>query len=603
MGYQAPPLPEYYGENMEFSVVIDRGDIWYDFPYDELGKRKAQPRSRYPHLTLFVHHLDQKIPLVHWRTTIGSWRNELKDGEVMLKYKNSDVGPRVWKDIVAAPVWIPPASTPPAELIKARWRRGKFVKDVSYDEIGPGYRSAYGLVAGYHIRQNKDAEGNVVSEFDNSIRTHGSVDYMSILRRFSHGCHRLYNMDAVRMFSFLLAHREYTRQGQQTVGVRRNIEHEERTYQMKIDTRGYKYELVEPIPVMVTTGNIKGRRKTPIEGYLPRPVPPSAADEIEIETERSGLLDEAFPEWGNAPYHSLRLRGRVRLSELLRHLTVLLPVLDDDKHYFVGRDEVEKLLARGEGWLATHPERDAIAKRYLKHRGALTREALLRLAEEETDDPDRRDEEARRDEETLERPITLDARRLDAVMAVLEETGARSVADLGCGEGKLLRRLLAAKQLERIVGLDVSMQALERASARLHLDEMAPRQRARLELLQGSITYRDARLEGLDAACLVEVIEHVEPSRLGALERVVFEHAAPRCVIVTTPNVEYNARFETLPAGKLRHRDHRFEWTRDEFRAWATTVADRHGYAVELRPVGPLDEQLGAPTQMGVFTR
>ena len=325
--------------------------------------------------------------------------------------------------------------------------------------------------------------------------------------------------------------------------------------------------------------------------------------EIEIETERSGLLDEAFPEWGNAPYHSLRLRGRVRLSELLRHLTVLLPVLDDDKHYFVGRDEVEKLLARGEGWLATHPERDAIAKRYLKHRGALTREALLRLAEEETDDPDRRDEEARRDEETLERPITLDARRLDAVMAVLEETGARSVADLGCGEGKLLRRLLAAKQLERIVGLDVSMQALERASARLHLDEMAPRQRARLELLQGSITYRDARLEGLDAACLVEVIEHVEPSRLGALERVVFEHAAPRCVIVTTPNVEYNARFETLPAGKLRHRDHRFEWTRDEFRAWATTVADRHGYAVELRPVGPLDEQLGAPTQMGVFTR
>ena len=285
VGYQAPPLPEYYGENMEFSVVIDRGDIWYDFPYDELGKRKAQPRSRYPHLTLFVHHLDQKIPLVHWRTTIGSWRNELKDGEVMLKYKNSDVGPRVWKDIVAAPVWIPPASTPPAELIKARWRRGKFVKDVSYDEIGPGYRSAYGLVAGYHIRQNKDAEGNVVSEFDNSIRTHGSVDYMSILRRFSHGCHRLYNMDAVRMFSFLLAHREYTRQGQQTVGVRRNIEHEERTYQMKIDTRGYKYELVEPIPVMVTTGNIKGRRKTPIEGYLPRPVPPSAADEIEIETE------------------------------------------------------------------------------------------------------------------------------------------------------------------------------------------------------------------------------------------------------------------------------------------------------------------------------
>jgi hypothetical protein len=285
VAFEAPKKPEYYAENMEFSVVIDRGDIWYDFPYDDLGRKKAQPRRRYPHLTLFVHHLDQKIPLVHWRTTIGSWRNELKDGEVMLKYKNSDVGPRVWKDIVAAPVWIPPSSTPPAELIKGRWRRGKFIKDVSYDEIGPGYRSAYGLVAAYHIRQRLDDEGNVLSEFDNSIRTHGSVDYMSILRRFSHGCHRLYNMDAVRMFSFILAHREYQREGQQSVGVRRNIELEDRTYNMKIDTRGYKYELVEPIPVMVTTGTIKGKRKTPHEGYLPRPVPPSAEDENDADDE------------------------------------------------------------------------------------------------------------------------------------------------------------------------------------------------------------------------------------------------------------------------------------------------------------------------------
>jgi hypothetical protein len=299
VAYRAPPKPEYYAENMKFSAEIDRGDIWYDFPYDELGRKKSQPRRRYPHLTLFVHHLDQKIPLVHWRTTIGSWRNEIKDGEVMLKYKNSDVGPRVWKDIVAAPVWIPPASTPPSELIKGRYRRGKFVKDVSYDEIGPGYRSAYGLVAGYHIRQNKDNDGNVVSEFDNSIRTHGSVDYMSILRRFSHGCHRLYNMDAVRMFSFLIVHREYKREGQQTVGVRRNIELEERTYNMRIDTRGYKYELVEPIPITVTTGNIKGRRKTPHTEYLPRPVPPSADEnDIEIEDGETPAPSFAVPSWG-----------------------------------------------------------------------------------------------------------------------------------------------------------------------------------------------------------------------------------------------------------------------------------------------------------------
>lgn len=259
-----PALPEYYGPQMQFETVIDRGDIWYDFPYDAAGNKKAQPRQRYPHLTLYVNHNGQKIPLVHWRTTIGSWRNEYENDEVVLKYKNSDVGARVWKDIMAAPVWIPPTSTPPAELVKGYWRKGKFRKDVNYPEIGPGYRSAYGLVAAYHIKEIKDEAGNVKSEFDNSIRTHGSVDYMSILRRFSHGCHRLYNMDAVRMFSFILQHREYKRVGQVPVGVGRKLEVDEKTYNMRIGSRGYKYELVEPIPVMVTEGRIRGRRGSPI---------------------------------------------------------------------------------------------------------------------------------------------------------------------------------------------------------------------------------------------------------------------------------------------------------------------------------------------------
>lgn len=266
-----PALPEYYSEDMQFETVIDRGDVWYDFPYDELGNKKSQPRQRYPHLTLYVNYEGQKIPLVHWRTTIGSWRNEMKDGELQLKYKNSDVGARVWKDIMAAPVWIPPNTTPPEELVKGYWRKGKFRRDVNYPEIGPGYRSAYGLVAAYHVREIKDDEGNVTSEFDNSIRTHGSVDYMSILRRYSHGCHRLYNMDAVRMFSFILQHRPYTRIGRQPVGVRRNLVVEDRTFNMRIDSRGYKYELVAPIPVMVTEGRIRGRRGSPITEYLKKP--------------------------------------------------------------------------------------------------------------------------------------------------------------------------------------------------------------------------------------------------------------------------------------------------------------------------------------------
>jgi hypothetical protein len=282
-----PALPEYYSADMQFETVIDRGDIWYDFPYDELGNKKSQPRQRYPHLTLYVNYEGQKIPLVHWRTTIGSWRNEYENDEVVLKYKNSDVGGRVWKDIMAAPVWIPPATTPPAELVKGYWRKGKFKKDVNYPEIGPGYRSAYGLVAAYHIKEIKDEAGNVKSEFDNSIRTHGSVDYMSILRRFSHGCHRLYNMDAVRMFSFILQHRTYTRVGQVPVGVRRNLEVDERTYNMKIPSRGYKYELVQPIPVTVTEGRVRGKRGSPITTAMKMPgsEPAVVADDGVVVTE------------------------------------------------------------------------------------------------------------------------------------------------------------------------------------------------------------------------------------------------------------------------------------------------------------------------------
>ena len=286
-----PEKPAYYGPDMQFSAVIDRGDVWYEFPYNDDGTKKAQPRSRYPHLTLYVHYADQKIPLVHWRTTIGAWRNEYIDGEVMLKYKNSDVGPRVWKDIVAAPVWIPPPSTPPAELIKGKWKNGKFTRGVNYDETGPGYRSAYGLVAAYHIKQSKDAEGNVVSEFDNSIRTHGSVDYMSILRRYSHGCHRLYNMDAVRMFSFVLQHREYARVGQIPVGVGRHLDLDGRSYHMKISTRGYKYELVDPIPVQVNRGRIRGSRSAPYTEALVRPL---------TEEERAAQAEAAMDAAGEA---------------------------------------------------------------------------------------------------------------------------------------------------------------------------------------------------------------------------------------------------------------------------------------------------------------
>ena len=314
-------------------------------------------------------------------------------------------------------------------------------------------------------------------------------------------------------------------------------------------------------------------------------------------------LDENFPEWGEGPYYTVELAHTTTVRDLLTHLYVLIPVLDDDKHYWIGDDEVQKLLRHGEDWLAAHPLREQIVRRYLKHRRHLADQALARLTEDDPDQADELDERHATEEEQVERKISLNEHRLGAVMAVLRAAGAKRVLDLGCSYGNLLRRLLEDKQFEQVVGLDVSHRALEVAAERLHLDRLPERQRERVRLLHGSLIYRDCRLAGFDAAAVVEVIEHLDEPRLAAFERVLFEFARPRAVVVTTPNVEYNVRFETLPAGQFRHRDHRFEWTRGQFDEWARRVAGRFRYDVRFLPIGPEDPEVGAPTQMAVFTQ
>ena len=314
-------------------------------------------------------------------------------------------------------------------------------------------------------------------------------------------------------------------------------------------------------------------------------------------------LDEKFPEWGESRYFTVTLKAKTRLKDLLTHLYVLIPVLDDDKHYWVGDDEVEKLLRHGEGWLREHPEREMITNRYLKHQKKLAREALDRLIGDEEPAVDEVAETYTREEEAIEKPISLAEQRIGAVMAALRSAGASRVLDLGCGEGRLLRELLKDKTFAEIVGMDVSHRALEIAAQKLRMENLPTMQRERIHLIHGSLTYRDKRLAGYDAATVVEVIEHQDPPRLAAFERVLFEFARPQSVVVTTPNVEYNVKFETLPAGKMRHKDHRFEWTRPEFQSWANTIAERFGYSVRFLPVGPEDSIVGSPTQMGIFTR
>jgi 3' terminal RNA ribose 2'-O-methyltransferase Hen1 len=310
-------------------------------------------------------------------------------------------------------------------------------------------------------------------------------------------------------------------------------------------------------------------------------------------------LDPAVPEWGDSRFVDLRLTGVMRLADALNHLYVLLPVLDDAKHYWVSTEEVDKLIRAGGDWLAGHPEKELITRRYLSHQKKLTRSALARLAEADDTEPSELDNAV--PEEPKDKPLAV--QRREAILAVLREAGARRVGDLGCGAGALTRDLLREASIDHVVATDVSARALQLAARHLNLERMPDKQRARLTIFQSSLTYRDDRLAGLDAAVLMEVIEHLDPDRIPALERVVFGAAAPAAVVVTTPNAEYNAHFATLAAGATRHPDHRFEWTRAQFRAWASRVADRYGYRARFLPVGPEDPRDGPPTQLAVLDK
>ena len=353
----------------------------------------------------------------------------------------------------------------------------------------------------------------------------------------------------------------------------------------------------------------------------------------EVQTKRSEL-DEKFPEWGMAPYIDLVITGNVKVSELLNHLYVLIPVFDKQKHYYISEDEIQKLLRHGEGWLSEHPAKGKITMRYFNTRRSYARKALDRLMEVE-DEPENEIENEIEDEseneieneiengtknetgkeigketgnekeDVVEGTIhkSLNTMRLEAVRDAVIASGAASVIDLGCGECKLTSLLLNESQIKKVTACDVSIREIEKAAFKLHLDRMQPYRRNKLTLMQASLTYRDKRFEGYDCACVVEVIEHIEPMRIKAFERSVFEFASPRTVIVTTPNREYNVNYERMKENDLRHGDHRFEWTREEFATWTEHICQVFGYTCRIQGIGDIDEKTGTPTQMGVFTK
>jgi 3' terminal RNA ribose 2'-O-methyltransferase Hen1 len=311
-------------------------------------------------------------------------------------------------------------------------------------------------------------------------------------------------------------------------------------------------------------------------------------------------LDQTMPGWGDSRYVDLRLRGDLVLADALSHLYVLMPVLDAGKHYWVSAEEVDKLVRAAGSWLPTHPARELITSRYLAHQRDLVATATARLAEVDDLPPGAFDEAVPEPSAVVSRPLV--ALRKEAVLATLHAAGAARVADLGCGEGALLRELIRDPAFTDVLGADVSSRALALAERRLDLARMPDQQRDRLTLLQSSLTYRDARLRGYDAGVLMEVVEHLDPERLPALEDTVFTFARPRTVVVTTPNAEHNVRYPDLAAGGVRHHDHRFEWTREQFGQWARGVAERTGYDVGFQPVGDDDPVVGPPTQLAVFS-
>ena len=341
-----------------------------------------------------------------------------------------------------------------------------------------------------------------------------------------------------------------------------------------------------PIPLEATLAAVPCRGAETLAEDLFAPL----GYEVETATE---------PDGERARYRNVRLRATKTLAELLNHVYVLLPVADNRKHYWIGEAEVDKLLARGAGWLDEHPRKDFIIRRYLGHRRTLTADATARLRVERDTAAD--------DADAAETPpaerASLHQARLDWVVDTFRAAGATRIVDVGCGEGRLLRLLADTPEFTAITGADASVRALEIADRRLKLKRRRSSADGRIQLIQSGLTYRDPRLAGHDAAAVVEVIEHIDAERLGAFEQALFHHARPRLVALTTPNREYNVRFDGLEPGQLRHRDHRFEWTRAEFESWALSAAERHGYSVDTSGIGPEDPEVGAPTQGAVFRR
>lgn len=349
-------------------------------------------------------------------------------------------------------------------------------------------------------------------------------------------------------------------------------------------------ELVDeevPIQASLTMVPCKGGKKIIYDFFASEPL------KYQVEVVEF-LLDENHPHWGKGNYYNITIKKKTTIKEVLRHIYILVPSLDIDKHYFVSENEIDKLERYGEPWIQSHPFKEEIISRYMIKMKSLYNQAVKRLLE----DSDEKEEE--KDIEKLNTKLKLNKLRMNAVVEAILNTNTSKIIDLGCGEGKLIGKIINNNHINKITGVDISYSQLERAKKRLRLDELAPNRRDKVKLIQGSLTYIDERFQGYDLATLIEVIEHIDYDRLWMLEKNIFENARPKFVIVTTPNKEYN-EYYGMKESNLRHPDHRFEWSRNEFESWCLRITKEYRYDVTFKEIGETIDQIGAPTQMGVF--
>ncbi|MBW4084382.1 3' terminal RNA ribose 2'-O-methyltransferase Hen1 [Paenibacillus sp. S150] len=334
----------------------------------------------------------------------------------------------------------------------------------------------------------------------------------------------------------------------------------------------------------------------------------------EVVLER-GDAAYAFELKSRSSVRYIKLKGIQTLQTALRQLFVLIPALDDYKHYYISDDEVDKIRRYGDGWLENHPQRALILKRTLRFAGA-----IKHYEDQMAGDGQQAENGASGEAPGIAEPFAAPAEasagtgaaeapkarlndlRYAAIADTVERLAARrSIVDFGSGGGKLSARLSSVPGVQEIKAVEPSAAAQLRAMDRFAKLEGRPGAIVP-EPVTGSLFYYDEALRGKDVMILCEVIEHIDERRLNRVMETIFHEYAPGTLIITTPNKEYNALYQ-MEHEKLRHRDHRFEWDREAFGAWCSCWTSAYNYSVRLSGIGEFAQEYGYPTQMAIFTK